>query len=382
MRALAAFLALALIAGCSERPRSNPFDPANPSTGGRPAGFQAIAQNGAVSLRWQPAGSPGTAGYVVYRRVQGETDFRDISSVLSISASSYYDAGAANGLLHEYRLYFVLDGALSGLPAEDSATPGPRRVWVADLSGRTLSLLSADGRYAATTSGGYLGPTGVAFDARNRRTWVADTYDGRVVGVSATGFGSLSIGGLTEPVAIAVDSTRDDLWVCDQARDAVYHYTLGGAPNTPFSLGGIDTPLSVASDPVDGSIWVCERGGDRVRRYSNAGSPAGAPIVAAPSRVAVDSLSGPIGVAVESRRGRIWIADAIAGTVVALDRTGAVQLRVTGLPRVREVAVDLATGECFASVPGIGRVVRLSPTGAVLTSAGGFVDPYGVVVEP
>ena len=46
MRRVAALLTVALLAaGCSERARLNPFDPANPDTGGQPAGFVAIAGN-------------------------------------------------------------------------------------------------------------------------------------------------------------------------------------------------------------------------------------------------------------------------------------------------------------------------------------------------
>jgi DNA-binding beta-propeller fold protein YncE len=95
----------------------------------------------------------------------------------------------------------------------------------------------------------------------------------------------------------------------------------------------------------------------------------------------VTSFSGPLGVAVDSRRGRIWIADATAGQVVGLDRTGAVQVRVLGLDEARDVAVDLDTGDVWVSVTGRGEVAHLSATGAVLTRLDAFAQPLGIAVS-
>lgn len=410
MRRAAALLALLAIAGCADRPRSNPFDPGNPSTGGRPAGFVAIAEFGRVTLRWQASSAGAGVAFQLYRRVEGQAEFTTLGSILPATQTLYDDFGALNGARHEYRLFYVLSGSLSGLPAEDWAVPGPRRVWFTDLQARTVSRLSADGHRVAATSTGFFGPTQVVFDGRNRRVWVSDTYNGQVVSLQADGTSLLRITGLTEPVALAVDSLRDRMWVCDQARDAVFQYRLDGGARTPMSLA-VDRPIGVAFDPNDGSVWVCERGGNRVRRFTGSGTPFGSLDLFAPSRVAVDSLTGdawvtsfegsgvyrispagaledtvalagPIGVAVDARSGRIWVADAIAGAVVALRRNGLEEFRVTGLSRVRELVVEPGTGECFATVPGGRSVVRISPAGAVITGAGGFGEPYGITIEP
>ena len=147
MRHLDALLALALLAGCSRRERVNPFDPANPATGGRPAHFVALAGQSFVELRWTPPTIAGDFGYQVFRRVQGESDFRAVGSTLPGSASVYDDLGLTNGLLHEYRLYFVFASVLGGLPAEDAATPGALRPWFADLGRRSLLEATSDGRH-------------------------------------------------------------------------------------------------------------------------------------------------------------------------------------------------------------------------------------------
>uniref|UniRef100_A0A832MLL5 Fibronectin type-III domain-containing protein n=1 Tax=Eiseniibacteriota bacterium TaxID=2212470 RepID=A0A832MLL5_UNCEI len=412
MRAVVAFLiAVLALAGCGRRERSNPFDPANPTTRGIPAGFAAIAGRGAVELRWAPSSLPGDVGFQLFRRRAGESEYRAVTGVLAGDSEGLVDVPLADGVLHEYRLYHVLSGAVTGLPAEDRATPGPRRPWVADFLARTVSRLSNDGRRVAEVRAGFLGPTALAVGRGNRRVWIADTWQGRVTGLDPDGVVRVTLASFTEPVAVAADPSRDDLWVCDQARDAVYHFTLQGAPKSPVALGPIDAPLDVAVDPARGTLWVCERGGNRVRLFSVAGAPLAAPALAAPSRVAVDSatgdawvtsfeggravrydasgtardtvaFAGPIGVAVDAREGRIWIADARAGALVALRRGGAEEFRVTGLPRVEGLALDPLSAECWATVPGLGQVVRVAPPGAVVERGGGFTDPAGIAIDP
>ena len=412
MRAVAALLVLALaVPGCADRPRTNPFDPGNPSTQGRPTGFLAIGENDHVTLHWDLAIVGGPVGYQLYRRGPGEPSFTPLGGVLPGGQLAYVDVTARSGSRYDYQLYYVLSGSRTGLPAQDYAIPGPRRVWYADLTYGSLNRLSSDSHRLAFTSTGFFGPTQCAFDSVHRRVWVSDTYAGQVASLDPDGVSRLRIGGLTEPVAIEIDAARDRMWVCDQARDAVFQFRLDGTVRAPTTLSGIDTPISVAHDPQDGSIWVCERGGNRVRRYSGSGTPAGAIDVIAPSRVAVDSLTqdawvtsfeggavyritnaatirdtiplfGPIGVGVDARRGRIWVADAVGGSVLAFHRSGALEFRVDGLPRVRELAIELATGECYATVPGSRSVVRISPAGAQLGGISGLGEPYGIVIEP
>ena len=99
----------------------------------------------------------------------------------------------------------------------------------------------------------------------------------------------------------------------------------------------------------------------------------------------LDSLtqfSGPIGVAVDPRRGRIWICDALAGRLHAFDRNGTSLVTISSLPEVREVAVDLRTGDAWATVPGDGRVVRVTGSGQVIEQARNLAGPLGIAIDP
>jgi DNA-binding beta-propeller fold protein YncE len=166
----------------------------------------------------------------------------------------------------------------------------------------------------------------------------------------------------------------------------------------------------VAFDPIDGSAWACERTGDDVRHVNYAGAASGSATTPQPSRVAVDSvtrriwvtsftdrsvrvfgsngfpadtipgLGGPIGIAIDSRAGRIWVADAGADRVLVYDRSGNELFRV-GLLEPLEIALDATSGEAWVVLSTAGQVARIASDGRVLVRAGGLIQPYDIAIE-
>jgi streptogramin lyase len=415
MRHLTPLLTLALLfaAGCTSRPHSNPFDPANPQTGGRPAGFAALAEDHAVLLRWQAASSPQLMGYQVMRLGPADSAFRPITDVLPPGRTTVADAGLLNGVQLRYRLYFVFERGLGGLPAEDMATPGPLAPWIADFGGGLLVRLSADGRHVAQSlqSADVIDPVAVDVDPADGRVWAVAPSGGVLVYQSDTGRETLVGQGLTQPVSVVVDRSTGAAWVGDAGSGVVAHLQPTGAPADPPALGGLQYPGSLALDARNGAIWVVEQDGDRVRQYDALGALAATADVPQPTAVAVDSLMheawvtsfafgrvvhlssnavpldtitacrGPLGIAVDARRGRIWVADAATDQVVALARSGSVQFRIAGLPEARTIAVDDSTGEAWVTLTAAGAVARLSPTGHEITRVGGLTAPWGLALD-
>lgn len=412
MRAVAALLILAaVLAGCSSRDRLNPFDPANPRTGGRPADFRAFADDDFVLLRWTPQRQSGLTGFQLFRRGPGQPSFQAISGVLSPADGFFTDRGVANGSTYEYRLFYVFTDGLGDLPATDRATPGPVRPWVSEFNGGTIARLTADGRYVTSRSGGFNSANDLAVDRNTGVVWVSDPFGGKVQVFDPIQGTFVNISGLSEPGDLALDLSDQTAWICDTGAGAVRHYTRFGTQASP-SLDLLDQPIGVAFEQTNRILWVCERGGDRVRTFLSNGAAQWTVPLSRPSRVAIDSttregwvtsftdgavyrlsavgvrldsltsLGGPIGVAVDPRRGRIWVCDALAGRLVALRRDATVEFQVTGLTEVREVAVDLATGDAWATLPPEGRVVRVGPDGTVLAQATGLIDPAAIAIDP
>jgi len=403
--------------GCSERPRVNPFDPGNPATGGRPSGFQALAENGLVVLRWNPASAPGLFGFQVYRSLAPASGFAPVSSLLSPRTTGFTDPGLLNGVDHYYRLYFVFDRGLGTLYASDVATPGPLTPWVIDddTADPALARLSADGRHVAerirdavTYSAG-----DVDVDRVSAAVWTCDPFLGGVtIYQPSNGILTRVTGGVSTPVSVAVDPVDHSAWVGDNGMSRVAHIAPDGTLATPPEITSVSGPMSIAVDPVDESVWICERTGSRVRHARKDGTPLATAFVINPSRVAVDSVSGdawvtsfsngrvmhltaagvradsvsslagPLGIVVDARRGRIWVTDPRAGVVAALTRAGATQFTVSALPGASDVALDRTTGEVWVTAQSAGQVVRVAPDGRILRRLGGFIAPDGIALDP
>jgi DNA-binding beta-propeller fold protein YncE len=411
MRVVAAVLTLVLAAGCSHRDRANPFDPENSETGGAPAGFVALAGDGRIDLRWTAASSSGLQGYRIYRRTANDTAYRPLTGLLPRVVSGYADVGVLNGLEHSYLLYYVFQDGERPPAANDRATPGPSRGYVVDGTRGTLTRVTPDGRHVVATFGGFSGPTGVAVDSVTGHVWVADAYGARVTIVDPGSGVTTQIPGVGTPTTLAVDPLARVTWVSDESG------RLRAFDPTGDPLGSVIEPLSlpagVAVDVFDRSVVVCERGASRLRRYDLGGSLLGTLTVNRPWRVAIDSVTrrcwvtsfesrtlykvppsftaiedtvtafqGPMGVAVDVRLGRIWVADAVAGQLVALDRNGTVLFKVLGMTSVREIAVDRESGDVWAVMPERGEVARVTSAGLVKSRLAAFTEPLAVAVDP
>ena len=409
MRRILALLVLAgFVAGCSDRPRLNPLDPANAVTGGAPQGFAALADDGFVLLSWAPPPAGVALGVRLFRAT-GATAEPESLVDLPFGVTQYFDTGLANGTDYRYRLAYVLqNGALSGA-VSDIATPGTARPWVADFSAGTLERVTPDGRRIAETVGGRF-ETPVSLDVNaDGRVWLCDLYGGRVWRVTP-GLSTEEVGNHQLPVAVAIDRKRARAWVTDQGLNSLQGFDAmnPGAPDV--FTHNLARPIDVAVDPADGSVWVCERTGDRVRHIGYAGEALGSAVMPQPSRVAVDTvtrriwvssltarqvvaftpsgvpvdtiagLTGPVGIAIDSAAGSIWVADTDADRVIVFDRSGHERFRVNNVYQPLEIAIDRASGEAWVVQPSAGQVSRIAANGQVLRQLRGFAQPYDIAL--
>ena len=414
MRRLVPLLALLalLAAGCSRRERTNPLDPGNPQTGGRPEGFNAIAGFSSVSLRWTARADLGIDGFQLFRRTPSDSAFQPLGTLLQPTSNTFLDAGISNGRDYRYRLYYVIGGQLSTLPAEDIATPGPLRPWVCDPGNSDLVRLSADGRDIVARNQIGITPYSITVSPNEGLLWVSDPFSGTVLRLEPVFLTGTEITSLAQPFQIALDNLNGTAWITD-LNGSLGHFFTSGQPAQPGRIDFLQSPGGVAVNPNTREVYLCETGGNRVRRYANDGVPLSAGSVPAPSRVAIDTVSrfvwvtslptgrvycmneaaqvldslslftGPIGIAVDSRRRRVWVADAVGNQVIVLDAATRTEVfRITGIGEPRDVDIDLMTGDAYVVARAERSLIHLSSTGAIVARLTGFSDPYEVGLDP
>jgi DNA-binding beta-propeller fold protein YncE len=406
---LAAALALA---GCSQRERANPFDPANPQTGGRPTGFDAVAGYNLVRLTWDSHPELAIDGFQLFRFAPGDSVWRPLGGPLPPESRQFLDSGVQNGRRVRYRLDYVAGGAPLGRPAEDEATPGPLRAWVADPGWGEIVRLSPDGRDVTLRERRFGSASRLAVDPDDGFVWASSASDGLVWAFNPASLQADPIAGVALPDAMALSPFDNTVWVCDRS-GGVSHFRRDGTSPTPGRISLLDDPIAIATCALDGSLWVCERGGNRVRRFTALGEPSGTAFVHAPSRVAVDSLTriawvtsylggwiwriaengqkidstgvaqGPIGIAIDRARNRVWVADELGARVLGLDLgTMAVAVTITNVGSPYDLAVDRATGEVWVVARSDRAVLRLAPDGTRLDVRTGFGDPVEIRLDP
>ncbi len=402
-------LAAALLASCSRRERLNPLDPANPSSRGAPEGFNAIAGFAFIQLRWTPRPDLAIDGFQLMKLAPADSLYRPLGGLQPPSSTGYLDGAVVSGADHRYRLHYVAGGELSRA-AEDVAAPGILRPWTVDADAGRLVELSPDGRDAVGSLGGLGFTASLAVSPGSGPIWVSDFLGGSVHRVDPQSYLATRLDLFSSPLTMALDPFDRSVWVADLG-GFVRHLTESGTPGVPSTLTLLSEPYGVATDPRSGAVWVSERSGNRVRRYARDGTPLGARSLELPSRVAVDSLTGeawvtslssgwlwqvdstlrvvdsvrlqgPLGVAVDWRRRTVWVADANADLVVAVDpATCRVRSRHPAPAEPRDVAVALDRGEAWVAARLTGTVYRFSASGARLTQVSGLGNLYEVRLD-
>jgi DNA-binding beta-propeller fold protein YncE/transcriptional regulator with XRE-family HTH domain len=197
-------------------------------------------------------------------------------------------------------------GPIGGL----AATPDGA-LYVTDAGRGDLLKLTPDGRVAGSWGGGSSSPglahpEGVALD-RAGQSYVTDEGNGRIQEFSTDGrlFNLVPVpqpssDGLIgpSPYGVAVDS-EGDLYVTDEINDHVFK--LDQIERVVFQWGsrgsgasGLRAPQGIALDEKRGRVYVADNGNNRIQVLSTAGRLLGAIPADRPQDVAVDPASGRV----------------------------------------------------------------------------------------
>lgn len=407
--ALAAGLALA---ACSDRDHTNPFDPANPKTGGRPANMRAVAGDGYVTLGWDDMGIEDLAGFEVLRRTEGG-DFASLTPAgLARGAREYTDRAVEAHTEYGYVLAVSVNGQDEPLlGAEEPASPGPAYPWVADLTSGRAWLVSPDARDLVRSVFVSAQISDMAVVRETGDVWAAD-YAGNVL-VHLGPSGERKEQPLVAPpgvAAVAVSADGSLVFAGSFDTGAVRGYGPGHAQawEDDSTFTGIE---DLAWSESDGSLWVADSGG-RVARLDGATGrllslrtgfdrpfalavfPGGAWLVEAGTSDAVHKLDAtgdtvlavwrglvaPADV-VDDPEGGCWVADLSGGRVVRLDEDlTSIVASVEGLSSPRAVRLDPVTRDVWVAEQGSGRIARISSGGDVVARVGGLFSPFALEI--
>jgi sugar lactone lactonase YvrE len=379
-RALLLIGALLVLGGCTTRERTNPLDPRNTVTQGSLIGFNAIAADSVVELRWPPLGVQGVLGYRVQRWRPGGVPQSLGASDYNPDATAAEDPDVRNDSTYVYRLIAHLDTGDSVLSAPDTVTPGTRRIFALAAGTPSLLRLTPDARdvlYELQTKESYVD---MELDRSTGVLWFAAETSGEVVRRTPDGAITGSVIETGAPGDLSVSSNRGLGWVVSLTTGSVTSYGPDLNDASPHStIGDVPDPRIVEAGTTDPSVWVGDEGGEVYRFQAQ-------DLV----RTNVWSLAaGPIrAIALDEARGGAWVATrAPAGTLYHLDPTDSSATLVRfPLSNAADLAVDPATGDLWIAERGpanlgAGRLSLITRAGVTLATVGS-IEPYGIDVDP
>jgi hypothetical protein len=411
-RSAALLLALALT-GCEGRLRSNPLDPGNPTTGGGPTGFVAIAGNAVVHLSWTAAPS-GTdiQGFLLERKERGPDPFVQVTDILPPTVRGYDDGAVVNDFDYQYRLSFVLrSGAITGVSTSREARPGPEVVWVADPGFDAIIRMTPDARTSVFTIPDVRAVNRVSVQLADGSIWATEPLDGRVRVWRLDGTPIASFNGLEGPNALAADPASQTTWICEESGLRARRWTLSGVAQATTPSLGLPTDVAVR---VGSGAWVLDNGRGLLLKVDASGAIVDTTDVGSdPRRLAVDGLDGSVWVSrlnagevlhvaadgtilaraegleqpyaldVDEFRNQVWVGLDGQDAVQVLARSDASRtFRVLGVPRPRGLSVADRTGECFVVAIASHELVRINSLGVIESRYNGLSAPYDVRVDP
>jgi hypothetical protein len=416
--ALMALLAAALV-GCTTRDRNNPLDPKNRETRGLITGFNALAGDRVVELRWVRLSNEGVIGYRIQRWRPGGTPAALPGADFAEYVAAAEDPAVQNESTYVYRLIARLASGDSAFSAPDTATPGTRRIAaiVADLPG--LVGLTSDARdilYEFQDKAPY---EDLELDEQRGWFWVCLYDDGTVV---RRRFNGSNVGvevAVTGPADLTTTPQRGTGWAAIPSQARVVpigpdtNLTVPGTPivgvGTPRVVEGAKQSATlwigsdqgfvyrygisidaitqtwdvghrigaIALDETADAAWVSTREGDLSDLYYVAfGSPD-------PVRVR-QGLLNVTDLANDPDTRTVWVAERGAplaghGRLSRIAVTGETSVSLTGMEPYG-LAIDAATGSCWVTDIATDRLLEVAPSGTIVRRSPRLGVPYGVRV--
>lgn len=374
IRLCALWFLVAALSACTDRPRSNPFDPRNPEAIVRPTGLRVVSEEHEVRLSWQPVQRSDLIRYTVYRRTPEQTDFQAIA-VLPPSVTEFRDRGLTYNREYSYQLSYTTSRGESERSEPVSIIPGPNSKWVLDTAASRLIKLTFDTRHLIFRGPTYFRPLDMDTSRRDRSVWVGEGLADFVDRVNREGTVELRVTGIDEPADLAVNQVTGDCWFYDPRALVLGRIDALGRSIVGFTGTQFSDQMQITVNSLTGEVWLADLRGNTVFRLSPSGVVLGTYTLAGQAGVLEVSLAD----------NALWVNDSINGEIIKISANGELLFRAPGFDDVLDLAANEVTGDCWVAernpLQQQGRVVRLTATGERILVLDDFTLPTSVAVD-
>ena len=365
------------VGGCDLRDRSNPLDPRNRTTHGGLTGFNAIAEDRVVELRWTHLTQEGVEGYRVYRWTPGGQPRLLPGAEYPPHVSAAEDLTVQNDSTYLYRLVAYLASGDSSLSPADTVTPGTRRtlVLVAQLPG--VVGLSPDARDILFQNADDEAYDNLDLDSTRGIFWLSQYDRGRIVGREFEGTGTGFEFFLEHPTDLAVTTGRGVVWAAQPERQRVARF--GTTDSSRIPIVGVGPARVVEANSDNATLWIgADDGGLFYASSASADTLQSWRLPARVNAIAIDAAANAAWVT--TRTGDLCDLYHVVPGNASVERVRTGLLNVTDL-EVESVTGTLWVSERGAPLTGNGHLSRLGRAGEVLALVTG-IEPYALAVEP
>lgn len=393
---------------CTERNRSNPLDPLNPITHGKPQGVQILSKQDTVILSWQSSPANNINSYNIYRTRYPSGDIEKYSEIPGATAQ-FIDLNVDLGKTYAYQITSIVQDYES--PASDpvTITPGPTYTWVIDGGTGYILKLTHDCQhiifkkfissfpeyiainpytgaawilddysniiYALNAKGellfykyGYLNPIAIDIHWKSGSAWLLDKTDNNYAlnKIAADGMAVFNFSALRNPKGISVVQQTNNCWIADaQLRKVILVKTTSPVEEINYTFL---SPQAVALHQPNGHLWVADSSAVLIFDYQ------GKNIV---SRIETSNFAYLL--AINQNNGDCWVVEKTS--VSKFNLSGKLEFTIKGFYHPRSISVNSFNGSCLVVDGYPSRLVQISNDGISVTQISLVTYPTSVSVQ-
>lgn len=251
---------VSLFNACTERERTNPFDPESKIYGEDPFNLRVFSDFEAVHLLWDRLKSPEVIGYKIYRGINGR-EF-ELFKIVSEKSSRFDDANVDYDTLYQYYITAAAPEFETFPSSTVKITPGPTFIWVLDGYMDVLYVLTHDGAHIYNKLDYFGFPLDFDVNSREGAAYVIEWYTKSIIKVFRDGDVNYFEYTFKDPRSIAVNGNFGEVWVAESSEGRVLKLDTQGGKLGEFRLTGVPDVLVVSEST--GDCWVMDKENNRI----------------------------------------------------------------------------------------------------------------------